>query len=179
MLAASGDLLAFDFDGTLAPIGEDSVATRMREESAELLRHLAHVAPVAVITRRSVRDVTWRLEGASLLAVIGIENLVPHGAPDKGEALTTLVRAHGLPGALFVGDGLTDEPAFRVTAQEPSLGIRVGRWSGSAATFHIPSQLDIDALLTELLIGRTRPRRNAAAPVGELASAAPAAQPAA
>ena len=240
-LAASGALLAFDFDGTLAPLGSDSFATRMRPESTELLRNLAHAAPVAVISGRSVADLTPRLDGIPMLAVvgnhgaepsrfakraarevagwmphlqavvstldgveiedkgqsvsvhywhaldpavaiaaleslvpqlshavrvvhgIGIVNLVPRGAPDKGDALMTLVKSHGFPGALFVGDELTDENAFRRLTSARDLGVRVGRSKDTKATYHIATQLDIDALLTELLIGRTRPRHSPAA----------------
>ena len=236
-LAASGALLAFDFDGTLAPLGSNSFSTRMRAETVELLRNLAHAAPVAVITGRSVTDVTPRLEGIPMLAVIGnhgaepsrfakrairevaawmprlrevvatlpgveiedkalsvsvhywhsadpaaairalealvpqlphavsvvhgigIVNLVPMGAPDKGDALMRVVKEHSLPGALFVGDELTDEAAFKRLATPASLGVRVGRSSDTRATFHLATQLEIDAMLTELLIGRTRPRR--------------------
>ncbi len=234
---ASGALLAFDFDGTLAPTQGAAHAARMRDETAELFRSLAHAAPVAVISGRSVLDVTARLEGAPLLAVIGnhgaepspfakraarevaawlpqlaavvgslpgveidakgqsvsvhyarsgdprgviaaieslvptlahrvtlvpgigLVNLVPKGAPNKGDAVTTLLRTHGMPGVVFVGDELTDESAFRVASPPHSAGIRVGRWTESAASHYIPAQQDIDALLTELLIGCTRPRR--------------------
>ena len=234
--AASGALLAFDFDGTLAPMGSDSFATRMRPETAELLRSLAHAAPVAVITGRSVADVTPRLEGIAMLAIIGnhgaepsrfaaraarevlmwlpalrslvatlpgvqiedkhlsisvhywhspdpvaaiaaieslaaelehatvvhgigIVNLVPKGAPDKGDAVIRLLKAHKLPSAVFVGDELTDETAFARLTAANDLGIRVGRWKDTQAKWHIGTQNDIDGLLTELLIGRTRPYR--------------------
>lgn len=234
-VAGRGVLLAFDFDGTLAPMGRDPSATRMRDETLELLTSLAHAAPVAVITGRSVHDMTPRLPGVPVLAVvgnhgaepspyarraardvdlwlpqlselvrtlpgaeienkgqsvcvhywhstdprrvvaavealvptlsrkvtlihgIGLINLIPSGAPNKGDALLRLVTTHNLPGALFVGDELTDETAFRAALTAQSLGVRVGRWRGSAATHHISTQLDIDALLTELLIGCTRP----------------------
>ena len=233
--AAAGALLAFDFDGTLAPIGSDSFATRMRTETVELLRSLAHAAPVAVITGRSVADVMPRLEGIAMLAVvgnhgaepsrfaaraardvaalmpalrslvaalpgveiedkrlsvsvhywhapdpaaaiaaierlaaefanaavvhgIGIVNLVPKGAPDKGDALVRLRKVHKLPLAVFVGDELTDEDAFRRLTKHGDLSVRVGRWKDTRAAYHIATQLDVDALLTELLIGRTRPR---------------------
>lgn len=239
-IAGSGALLAFDFDGTLAPMGTDPSATRMRVETSELFRALAHAAPVAVITGRSVHDVLPRLDGAPLLAVIGnhgaepspfaaravrevkawmpalkavvatlqgvviedkgqsvsvhywhalhpseatsamealvptlahpvrlvhgigLVNLIPDGAPDKGDAVRTLVSAHQLRSALFVGDELTDEAAFRVSGELGGIGLRVGRWNESAATYHIATQLDIEAVLTELLIGVTRPRRVAA-----------------
>jgi trehalose 6-phosphate phosphatase len=237
-LGASGALLAFDFDGTLAPLGPDSFATRMRAETVELLRSLAHAAPVAVITGRSVADVTPRLEGIPMVAVVGnhgaepsrfakrairevaawmprlrdvvatlpgveiedkavsvsvhywrssdpaaairalealvpqlphavsvvhgisIVNIVPMGAPDKGDALMRVVKSNALPGALFVGDELTDETAFKRLTKVGDLGVRVGRSSDTHATFHLATQLDIDAMLTELLIGRTRPRRS-------------------
>jgi len=238
--AGNGALLAFDYDGTLAPISNDPSASRMRTETAELLRALAHAAPVAIITGRSVHDVTLRLEGIPMLAVVGnhgaepspfaaraarvvaawlpslealvatlpdaviehkgqtvsvhywhstnpavvveamerfvatvkppatlvhgicLVNLVPRGAPDKGDALRALVAARSLPGAIFVGDELTDEPAFRAASGPHDVGIRVGRWTGSAAPWHVETQLDIDALLTELLIGCTRPTRTVA-----------------
>lgn len=241
-IAASGALLAFDFDGTLSPTHSASSAARMREETAELFRSLAHAAPVAVVTGRAVRDVTPRLEGAAVLAVIGnhgaepsrfakratreveawlpqladalttvpgvvieakgasvsvhygqsgdpqyaiaaieaaapalvhkvtlvhgigLVNLIPKGAPNKGDAVAGLLRTHGLPGVLFVGDEPTDEPAFRVAAQPQSLGVRVGRLAASAATHYIETQADIDALLAELLIGCTRPQRTRSQP---------------
>jgi trehalose 6-phosphate phosphatase len=237
--ASTGALLAFDYDGTLAPLSNNPAASRMRPETTELLRSLAHASPVAVITGRSVRDVSLRLEAIPMLAVIGnhgaepspfarraarevaawmpmldalvatlpgvtienkvqsvsvhywhatdpdtilaaiaallptlphkihvvhgigLVNLVPRGAPDKGDAVQRLVKTHGLPGAVFVGDELTDEPAFRQVTGTAGLGIRVGRWPGTAASFHIDTQGDIEALLTELLVGRTRPTKRA------------------
>jgi len=236
-VAASGALLAFDYDGTLAPTGSDVEGARMRPESVELLRSLAHAAPVAIITGRSVHDVTRRLEGISVLATvgnhgaepsrfarraarevaawlpllksfvateagvvienkaqsvsvhywdapepsrtlsalgallrtfphavtvvqgIGLVNLIPKGAPNKGDALARLVKAHNLPGALFVGDELTDESAFERLRGSEGLGVRVGASKASAATFHIPTQMEMDAMLTELLVGRTRQAR--------------------
>ncbi len=236
-VAGTGALLAFDFDGTLAPMGTNPSGTKMRDETLELLTSLAHAAPVAVITGRSVGDTTPRFPGVPLLAVIGnhgaepspfakralrevaewlphvrdavaslpgtevedkghsvcvhywnaadprhviacverllpqlsrkvtlmhgigLMNLVPHGAPNKGDALLRLIDEHRLPGAVFVGDELTDESAFRAALAPHSLGVRVGRWSASAASSYIGSQLDIDALLLELLIGSTRSRR--------------------
>jgi trehalose 6-phosphate phosphatase len=239
--AAAGALLAFDYDGTLAPLSNNPDASRMRPETSELLRNLAHAAPVAVITGRSVADVTSRLDGIPMLAVIGnhgaepspfakraarevaswlpmlegvvraldgvvienkrqsvsvhywhaanpavvvaaldallptlphrvhvvhgigLVNLVPHGAPDKGDATLTLLRTHALPFAVFVGDELTDEPAFRRAEAASGLGVRVGRGSRTEASHHIASQADVDALLAELLIGATRPAPRQAA----------------
>jgi trehalose 6-phosphate phosphatase len=238
-IAGKGALLAFDFDGTLAPLGTDPAATRMRAETSELFRALAHAAPVAVITGRSVHDAHHRLDHAALLALIGnhgaepspyaaraarevkawmpllksvvaalpgvviedkgqsvsvhywhaphptdvtgamehlvptlphpvrlvhgigLVNLIPDGAPDKGDAVRTLLQEHRLPAALFVGDELTDEAAFSAARASGGLAIRVGKWPESAANFHVATQLDIEALLTELLIGVSRARRGA------------------
>jgi trehalose 6-phosphate phosphatase len=74
---AAGALLAFDYDGTLAPLSNSPDASRLRPETSELLRSLAHAAPVAVITGRSVRDVTLRLEQIPMLAVIGNHGAEP------------------------------------------------------------------------------------------------------
>ncbi len=236
--AAAGALLGFDYDGTLAPMSGDPFTNGMRPETVELLRSLASAAPVAVITGRSVQDVTTLLHGITFTAVIGnhgaepspfakraakevaawmpvlqsavarlpgveiedkkisvsvhywnakepsaavaaidalvpslshtvevvqgigLVNIIPKGAPNKGDALKSLMKRHGFASGLFVGDELTDETAFRMLGAGRGLGIRVGPSKGTAAAYHIPSQLDMDALLTELLIGRTRPPRH-------------------
>lgn len=236
--AASGALLGFDYDGTLAPMTDDPFTNGLRPETVELLRSLASTAPVAVITGRSVHDVTTRLHGISFTAVVGnhgaepsrfakraskevaawmpvlqqtvkslpgveienkgvsvsvhywnarhpeealaaidalvpslshtvevmqgtgLVNIIPKGAPNKGDALKLLMTRQGIASGLFVGDELTDETAFRMLARGRGVGIRVGRSKGTAAGYHIASQLDMDALLTELLIGRTRPPRH-------------------
>lgn len=54
-------LLAFDFDGTLAPIVDQPQDARVCEPIAESLRELARLCPVAIITGRSVDDVIPRL----------------------------------------------------------------------------------------------------------------------
>jgi trehalose 6-phosphate phosphatase len=77
-LAAGHTLLAFDFDGTLAPI----VASRHRAQlSASTLRHLRALSvawPCAVVSGRSRSDVLSRLGGARLFAVVG-----NHGAEER------------------------------------------------------------------------------------------------
>ena len=119
--------------------------------------HYWHVADPAVVVAAIEALVPTLPHRVTIVHGIGLVNLVPHGAPDKGGALKTLLVRHQLPGAIFVGDELTDESAFRHLADGAGLGVRVGRSRGTAATHHIDTQADIDALLTELLIGRTRP----------------------
>ncbi len=73
----SGALLAFDFDGTLAPIVDDPENSRLHEGSAkELVRIGPKVGQVAIITGRGVNAVRTlgRLdsrEGLSSLVVLG------------------------------------------------------------------------------------------------------------
>jgi trehalose 6-phosphate phosphatase len=232
-VAASRVLLAFDFDGTLAPIGADPARVTPRPETSRLLLALARRAPVAVITGRAFADVRERLGpavSARLAAIVGnhgiepssgmaraarlvatwradlarlndlpgvvvedkryslsihyrhapdarearreirralaalpdsaatvdghsVANVMPVGAPDKGVALRRLQRAHRLRAALFVGDDVTDEAAFRAVRRPGSLGVRVGRRRSTAAQWFVPSQADVDELLRRLLAG--------------------------
>jgi trehalose 6-phosphate phosphatase len=69
-------LLAFDFDGTLAPIVAQPEDARVSTAVAQQLKQLAQLRPVAIITGRSISDVTPRL-GFTAHYVIG-----NHGAED-------------------------------------------------------------------------------------------------
>jgi len=74
-------LLAFDFDGTLAPIVEHPDDARVPLEVAQGLTRLAALGPVAIITGRSVDDVTPRL-GFKPHYIVG-----NHGAEDPAREL--------------------------------------------------------------------------------------------
>ena len=62
---ACSPLLAFDFDGTLAPIVTDPDDARIPAPVARRLDRLASLLPVAIITGRAVADVRERLTGAA------------------------------------------------------------------------------------------------------------------
>ena len=70
-------LLAFDFDGTLAPIVDHPDHAQARESVSRLLAQLGRRLPVAILTGRSVADVRSRL-GFEPAYVIG-----SHGAEDE------------------------------------------------------------------------------------------------
>jgi trehalose 6-phosphate phosphatase len=70
-LAARQALLAFDFDGTLAPIVADRDAARVRPETLAFLRVLAILYPCAIISGRARADVAARVSRIPLIAVIG------------------------------------------------------------------------------------------------------------
>jgi trehalose 6-phosphate phosphatase len=70
-VAAARALLAFDYDGTLAPYTDDRTAATMRSETRRLLRTAALLYPCAVVSGRSRADVAARLEGIPLIGIIG------------------------------------------------------------------------------------------------------------
>lgn len=232
-LAQHRALLAFDFDGTLAPIVDQPDAAGISQTTADLLQAVSCRYPVAIITGRAVDDVRVRLHGVKVAAIVGnhgiepsnwmedaahavaswaptvaegvagiegvrvenkrhslavhyrharsqsgayraireaverlpadarvmdghkVVNVVPAGAPTKGDALLHVAAQSSLDAILFAGDDVTDEDAFAVLQSGDSLGVRICPSEQSRAAWYIPSQADIDALLAELLRART------------------------
>lgn len=70
-------LLAFDFDGTLAPIVRDRDAARMSRRTKDLLANVCELYPCAVISGRSRKDVASRLVGTRVKHVVGNHGLEP------------------------------------------------------------------------------------------------------
>ena len=91
-LAWSRVLLAFDFDGTLAPIVEDRDDAGMRESTARLFSRIAALYPCAVISGRSQDDVASRLGGAPVKYVIGNHGLEPGAGLDIFEEEVSEIR---------------------------------------------------------------------------------------
>lgn len=225
-------IVAFDFDGTLAPIVPLPQDARVPQPLARRLRRLAQQLPLAVISGRRADDVRARLpfpafavvglhgaEGlgweptpaqtaaldalkrrlrdgqgpwhrcgvvvedkgialalhyrnaidriaarASLqplldpidpaLRVFGgkcVLNVVAAGAPDKADAVQTLLARSARQALVFVGDDENDEPVFERAGPE-ALTIRVGNdGTPSAARFFIGGQADMVALLDAML----------------------------
>ena len=79
-----------------------------------------------------------------------VENVLPHSALNKGEALLRIMALAGASRAVFVGDDDTDEDVFRMR-NDRILGIRVGNGLSSHATFFLSNQKKISRLLEELL----------------------------
>jgi trehalose 6-phosphate phosphatase len=76
-LAAADALLAFDYDGTLAPIVGDPDAAHPRRRTRDLLARLCRVYPCLVISGRSRRDVGRRLCGVRTVEIIGNHGVEP------------------------------------------------------------------------------------------------------
>jgi trehalose 6-phosphate phosphatase len=233
-LARARCLLAFDFDGTLAPIVEKPDEARMRDETAALLATLCTLYPCAVISGRSKADVISKLGNASTKYVIGnhglepgpnlveyehemrtvlqalvpplslvpgiqledkryslaihyrhaarkhetclliervvesmnlpvrivlgkeVVNVMPAGAPNKGNALEQLSDIEGSDATLYIGDDVTDEDVFRLSSPQQFhardlLTVRVGQSPLSAAQYFLGNQREIDRLLAMLI----------------------------
>jgi trehalose 6-phosphate phosphatase len=76
-LASSRVLLAFDYDGTLAPIVDDPLWAPMRRSTRARLERLVEHYPVAVISGRARRDVEHLLGGIEVETIIGNHGLEP------------------------------------------------------------------------------------------------------
>jgi trehalose 6-phosphate phosphatase len=83
--AWSNVLLAFDYDGTLAPIVDDPAAAQMRPSTRQLLERLAGRYPCAVISGRARHDALLWLEGIHLVNVVGNHGLEPWKDPERFE----------------------------------------------------------------------------------------------
>jgi trehalose 6-phosphate phosphatase len=100
-------LVAFDFDGTLAPLVERPSMARLEPGTADRLKRLAAKLPVVVISGRAVSDLAPRVDGVPLAGVTGNHGLEPWGATPEIEQLVNgwadaLTRRFGhLPGIEF------------------------------------------------------------------------------
>jgi trehalose 6-phosphate phosphatase len=70
-------LLAFDFDGTLAPIVRNPAAAAMRARTSSLLAKVAKAYPCVVISGRSRADAMKKVAAIPLRAVIGNHGMEP------------------------------------------------------------------------------------------------------
>lgn len=122
----------------------------LEPKTLSLSLHWRGAANGAGLTRK-VRRLAGALEGARLIFGKQVVNVVPAGAPNKGDALVALMRHLRVRHSLFAGDDVTDEDGFAVGLRGGVLGVRVGVGRRTAASFHLRSQLEIDALLERLL----------------------------
>lgn len=226
-------LLAFDFDGTLAPIVSARDEARMRPSTSALFDRVCGLYPCAVISGRARADVARRTNGAAVAHILGnhgaepndgmggfeqqiarvlpsleaslaelggvdiedkhfslavhyrrsrtkrlarkriydavaalgaslrtipgklVVNVLPEGAPHKGDALVRLRAQEDTDTAIYVGDDATDEDVFELDQPGRLLSIRIGRSMRSAAPYYLRDQREIDALLRRLIAFRS------------------------
>jgi trehalose 6-phosphate phosphatase len=82
-LAWSRVLVAFDFDGTLAPIVDRPEDAAMRPRTRRLLAAVSRRYPVVVISGRARTDIRARLGGIGVRQVIGNHGIEPAHATDR------------------------------------------------------------------------------------------------
>jgi trehalose 6-phosphate phosphatase len=88
--ASGNTLLAFDFDGTLAPIVSEPDRAAIRLRTRRLLKKLTPLYPCIVVSGRSRDDVRGRVHGLGFAEVIGNHGIEPWGS---SEALARTVRS--------------------------------------------------------------------------------------
>ncbi len=94
-----------------------------------------------------VREAARTLEGARMIAGKQVLNVVPAGAPNKGDALLATMRTNHCRHALFVGDDVTDEDAFALGRRHGVIGLRVRPREKSHAPFFLTTQSEVNSLL--------------------------------
>lgn len=85
-------LLAFDFDGTLAPIVSEPWAAEMRPTTRQLLASVSQRYPVAVVSGRARADVRQRLGPAVVPWIVGNHGAEAAAAPGAVHPLMPEVR---------------------------------------------------------------------------------------
>src|SRR5262245_43366069 len=85
-------LVAFDYDGTLAPIVEERERAFMRARTRQLLERVANLYPCAIVSGRSRDDVMGRLEGIAVTHVIGNHGLEPMQSMSVFESEVAAIR---------------------------------------------------------------------------------------
>lgn len=78
--ALSNVLLAFDYDGTLAPITERPESAHMRRHTQRLLAKVSRRYPCVVISGRALDDIAQRVKRIPLWYVFGNHGLEPASA---------------------------------------------------------------------------------------------------
>jgi trehalose 6-phosphate phosphatase len=112
--AASNVLLAFDFDGTLAPIAPTPAGARMRPVTRRLLARVVRSYPCVVISGRPLDDLTDRLRGVPVWHVVG-----DHGF--EAQSGTAAARAHVRGWVDQLGARLADIPGLVIEEKKNSV----------------------------------------------------------
>ena len=79
-----------------------------------------------------------------------VVNVVPAGAPHKGDAVLALIEKERADMALYVGDDITDEDVFALNQPSRLVSVRVGNTRNSAAQYYLRDQPEIERLLAVL-----------------------------
>jgi trehalose 6-phosphate phosphatase len=110
------------------------------------------------LARATILEAAASLGDVRLVGGKQVVNLLPKGAPGKGNALERERERLCCDTAIYVGDDETDEDVFALDQPTRLLSIRVGEKRTSAANYCLNDQRAIDSLLRVLLKLRNHPR---------------------
>ncbi len=137
--ARSRLLVAFDYDGTLAPITSNPAQAPMRDRTRELLRELCRRYPCVVISGRARHDVQLLLSGIELAAVAGNHGAELPGFEENASAEVSGWRAH-------LADALGGLPGVLVEDKQHSLSVHYraagDKTAARSRIFEVVAQLD-------------------------------------
>lgn len=127
----------------------DGAGLLIEDKRHSLSVHYRH-APNPDAAAHQLRQVFARLSPAPrIIAGKAVFNLLPEDAADKGSALVQLMAITGASGAIYVGDDVTDEDAFRLRRPD-LLSVRIEASPDSAADFFLERCDDISLLLDDI-----------------------------
>ncbi|MGC4117295.1 MAG: trehalose-phosphatase [Myxococcales bacterium] len=115
-------LLAFDLDGTLAPICADPAAVALRPTTRRLLAELCAARPCAVITGRRRSAALGLLRGTGLALVVG-----SHGAEWPGEPIPAPWKRQIARWRRTLGTALEAFPGVRFEVKPAALSVHYRR----------------------------------------------------
>jgi trehalose 6-phosphate phosphatase len=142
-IAWSNALLAFDFDGTLAPIVAHPNEAAMRPETRELLAEVAARYPVIVLSGRAQRDVAQRVQGVGVRQVIGNHGIEPfHGSVrlvDEVKRWVPVLRARLAPlkGVVIEDKGFSVAVHYRQSREKKKARERILEVAGELAELRV------------------------------------------
>jgi trehalose 6-phosphate phosphatase len=138
----------------------DAVAgVHIEDKGYTLAIHYRH-APDRVEARAAINAAVQRVRGVRALGGELVVNVVPRGAPHKGDALMALATRAGVASAVYVGDDETDEDVFEMAgatgAPSPRapvelFTVRVGYSNNTRAQYFLEHQDEVDLFLTALI----------------------------
>ncbi len=130
-LARTRALLAFDFDGTLAPIHPDRDLARMRDSTRALLDRACELYPCAVISGRALEDLRARLGPSRVKYLVGNHGIEP------GEDLKALEQETTLVGPLLA-EALSEIAGVELERKQYSLTVH---YRGSKKRSHARKEI--------------------------------------
>jgi trehalose 6-phosphate phosphatase len=122
----------------------------LEDKTYSLTFHFRHAPDRRAAEQLLVARAGHLVPSPTLLEGKFVLNLLPSGAPHKGEALAALLAQSQCDRALYVGDDASDESVFRMRSPAV-LSVRVERDPASAANLYLRGQKDVARFVRELV----------------------------